>query len=68
MSDMVTTYLCTYNNLQLLTKSTGGCELPTKCIAIGSDNDSNDIGNVFRSLIALSGSFAKFTTFPLSAC
>jgi hypothetical protein len=62
---MVTTYLRTYNNLQLLIKSIGGCELPTKCIARGSDNDSNDIGNVSRSFTAFSGSCAKF---PLNAC
>ncbi len=64
---MVTTYLHIYNNLRLLTNSTSGCELPTKCTIIVSDN-SNDDGNVSRSFIALSGSCAKLTTFLLSAC
>ncbi len=68
LSHMVTTYLHTYNNLQLLTNSTIGCELPTKCTTIVSNNDYNDDGNVSRSFIALSGSFAKLTTFLLSAC
>ncbi len=53
MSHMVTTNLCTYNNLQLLINSIGGCELPTKCVAIVSYNDSNDDGNVYKSFTAL---------------
>ncbi len=66
---MVTTYLCTYNNLQLLINSIGRCELPTKCIVIVSYNDSNDVVNVFsRSFTTLSRSCANFTTFPLNAC
>jgi hypothetical protein len=65
---MVTTYLRTYNNLQLLTNFTSGCELPTKCTPIISDNDFNDDGNVFRSFTALSKSCAKLTTFLLNAC
>jgi len=64
---MVTIDWLTYNNLQVLTNYIGGCELPTKCIAIVLDNDSNDNGNVFKSFIALSRSCAKLT-FPLSAC
>ncbi len=64
----VTTYSRTCNNLQLLSNSIGGCKLPIKCIAIISDNDYNDNGNVSISFIALLGSCAKFTTFPLSAC
>jgi hypothetical protein len=54
--------------LKLLTNSTGGCELPTKCIAIVLDNDYNGDGNVSRSFTTLSRSCAKITTFPLSAC
>jgi hypothetical protein len=65
---MVTTYLHTYNNLQLLTNSTSGCELPTKCTTIVSDNDSNDDGDVYKSFIALLGFCAKLTTFLFSAC
>jgi hypothetical protein len=65
---MVITNLRTYNNFQLLTNFTCGCELPTKCIAIISYSDSNDDGNVFKSFTALLGSCANFTTFPLSAC
>jgi hypothetical protein len=47
---MVTTYLCTYNNLQLLTNSTSGCELPTKCTTIISYNDFNHDGVVLEVL------------------
>jgi hypothetical protein len=65
---MVTTKLRTYNNLQLLTNSINGCELPIKCIVIVSNNDYNDDGNVFKSLTTLFKIFAKLTTFPLSAC
>ncbi len=65
---MVITYLCTYNNLQFLASSIGGCELKTKCNAIISINDSNDDGNVSRIFIALSRFCAKLTIFPLSAC
>jgi hypothetical protein len=65
---MVITYLSTYNNLQLLTNSISGCELPTKCTTIVSDNDFNDHGNVSRSFIALSRFCAKLITFSLSAC
>jgi hypothetical protein len=65
---MVTTNLHMYNNLQFLTNSTSGCELPTKCTAIVLDNDYNDDGNVFKSFTALLGSCAKLTTFPLNAC
>ncbi len=65
---MVISNLCTYNNLQLLTNFTCGCEFPTKHIEIISDNDFNDDGNVSRSFTTLLGSCANFTTFPLSAC
>jgi hypothetical protein len=65
---MVTTNLRTYNNLQLLTDFTSGCELSTKFNTIVTNNDSNDDGSVSRSFTALSGSCAKLTTFPLSAC
>jgi len=68
VSHTITTDLCTYNSLKLLTNSTGGCELPTKCIAIVLDNDYNGDGNVSRSFTTLSRSCAKITTFPLSAC
>jgi hypothetical protein len=68
VSHMVTINWLTYNNLQVLTNYIGGCELPTKCIAIVLDNDSNDNGNVSKSFIALLRSCAKLTTFPVSAC
>jgi hypothetical protein len=44
---MVITYLRTYDSLQLLTSSIGGCELPTKCTTIVLVNVSNDDGNMF---------------------
>jgi hypothetical protein len=51
-----------------LTNSIGGCELPTKCIAIILINDFNDDDNVFRSFIALLKFCAKLTIFSLNAC
>jgi hypothetical protein len=65
---MVITYLCTCNNLQCLSNSIGGCKLSTKCTPIMLDNNYNDNGNVFKSFITFSGSCAKLTMFPLSAC
>jgi hypothetical protein len=50
---MVTTYLRTYNNLQLLTNFIGGCEFPTKCTTIILVNDFNNNGNMSKSSIAL---------------
>ncbi len=64
---MVTTSLHIYNSLHLLTNFTCVCELPTKCNAIVSNNNSNDNGNMSRSFIAiLDQSYAKLTMFPLS--
>ncbi len=39
VNHMVSTYLRTCDNLQLLSNSIGGCKLPTKCTAIILDND-----------------------------
>jgi hypothetical protein len=67
MGHMVTKYLHIYKSLQLLTNFICVCELPTKCSAIVSNNNSNDNGNMSRSFITILGQFyAKHTMLPLS--